>query len=66
MSVTRRCRADQLKLSEAAPKRSLVAQAGSGAAGFKEFRGHFDQCHLLESGDSLNALWIARYPTCGN
>jgi hypothetical protein len=66
MSVTRRCRADQLKLSEAAPKRSLVAQAGSGAAGFKEFREHFDQCHLPDSGDYLSALWIARYLPSGN
>jgi hypothetical protein len=26
---------------------------------FEGYRRHFDQCHLLESGDSLRALWSA-------
>jgi hypothetical protein len=24
------------------------------------------RCHLLDSGESLSALWIARYPDSGN
>jgi hypothetical protein len=44
------------------PKRTSVAQAGSSYPSFKGFREHFDQCHLLESGEALGALWSARYP----
>jgi hypothetical protein len=47
------------------PKRTSVAQAGSSYPSFKGFRGHFDQCHLLDSGESLSALWIARYLPSG-
>jgi hypothetical protein len=27
----------------------------------RRIRGHSPQCHLLDSRESLNALWIARY-----
>jgi hypothetical protein len=33
---------------------------------FKRFRGYSHQCHLLESGESLGALWTACYPDSGN
>jgi hypothetical protein len=39
---------------------------GSRAAASSGFRGYFDRCHLLESGESLSALWLARYPDSGN
>jgi hypothetical protein len=28
--------------------------------------GYFDRCHLLESGEALSALWIARYLPSGD
>ncbi len=45
--------------------RTLVDQAGSRSAASRGFRGHSDQCHLLDSGESLRALRIARYLTAG-
>jgi hypothetical protein len=47
------------------PKRTLVAQAFTHGS-FKGFREYFDQCHLLDSGESLSALWIGRYPDSEN
>ncbi len=28
--------------------------------------GYFDRCHLPDSGESLSALWIGRYPDSGD
>jgi hypothetical protein len=36
-----------------------------GAPTSKGFRGHFDECHLLDSGDSLRALRVAASLTAG-
>jgi hypothetical protein len=59
----------------ARPKRSLnpeplTSPADGGprrftTGSFKRFRGHSHQCRLLDSGESLSALWIARYLPAG-
>jgi hypothetical protein len=52
--------------------RGLGAQANLGGpsqlrhGSFNRFRGYSRRCHVLESGESLSALWIARYPDSGN
>jgi hypothetical protein len=53
-------------MSPANPKRTLVGPSRFEHGSFKGFSGYFDQCHLLDSGESLSGLWIARYPPCGN
>jgi hypothetical protein len=45
-------------------KRTLVDQAGS-LRSIQGIRGYSHRCHLPDSGESLSALWIARYLTAG-
>jgi len=48
-------------MSPANPKRTLVGPSRFEHGGFKGFRGYFDQCHLLDSGESLSGLCLPRY-----
>ena len=48
------------------PQANLGGPSRFGYGGLKGIRGYSYGCRLLDSGESLSALWIARYPTCGD